>query len=245
MIYCYRMDLLRAYMTISKPRYPGWRAFQSLEPIMIDISSGAQPGIDEALNDLCSDFLSLIHGLEDLVLLIGSVDPATEEWDTCPDLSIVVDAAASLLSKLTWSADERNDLKIIKTCCRLATLVFIDICLHRYFDTSEGIWGEGNRHAALFALLRDYQHWRLQLNILLQLLLKGNRVALEDPRRTWYIVEVLMLVQTVGPQTWPLIFEILCTHLLPEGASEGQQKLDYDRIWDLESMARNVISDWN
>ena len=79
-----RLDAIRAYISISAPRYPAYTSVRNLPPIFIPIPSPYSPSAPDPTLQVfehvyCEDAIHLVHGIEDTLLLIraGALDALT------------------------------------------------------------------------------------------------------------------------------------------------------------------------
>lgn len=196
---------------------------------------------------LCTDCLLLIHGLEDIRLLIASLTPRVEDIWRTQDQSLLSTVVRDLLERPAYLIFIQRFFATAHVCCRLAALVFVDMCLQGRDAPSETDFTQKNRHRNLIAMLYPYVSWYRTITILLRLLLGGDhRLALEDPRRAWFIVDAIMLVLTVSEDTWEVVERVLRSYLLDPDAEGGvPEPVMFGKWeWDLKGLAREVVDEW-
>ena len=242
------LDLIRAYLTISKPRYPKWRNVQTIQPIVIDCNPETSVDkfdtrfghtYDVWEHELCCDGLSLIHSLEDLSMLMTTSALGRDLSEPARDHTKIMNAVKETLHRLPGILINKK-LKPAMTCFRLAALIFLDIAIHEHFGLGKA--SRISHHRSLFTQLDPYSQWGCFLDIVLRLLIKGDRAALEETRRAWYMAEILILSTTIGTVRWTEIEEMLCDYLVQP--RDGNMEMSLGWSWDLKATAEMVIEDW-
>ena len=210
-----------------------------------DIGQVMDPDIDKTQQESyrhCEDALVLVHGLEDLMELLGSTarNPFVRLNISLKDLLSC--AVTQLLSKGPVDLDDPNGRSYLsRRCCRLAVLLFVDVAIKEIFDSPDP---PGRYVRKLKSdLVGITTLWSRSLEILMMILLQHDRIALEKPWRWWYVADVVMMTMNIGQTTWRAIEETLLAYI---GGStfEASQTAQSGSIWDMQSMTQSFVQEW-
>ncbi|MCJ1387697.1 hypothetical protein MMC18_000540 [Xylographa bjoerkii] len=242
-----RMDVIRAYITISSPRYPTYSIVRSLSPLAINVPR-SHPGwspIDLSTNDrrdvywFCEDSIYLIHELEDFMLLVGSA-----AGDKTENLELSIqDLIKSAASQLVCRQDLGNPdaPRRPRKCIRLAALIFVDLAIRELFDSPAT---SGQFVCELKARFFDSSTtWGRSLEMLAMVLIKHSRLALEKGWRAWYIADVVTMTMNFGEESWA-IAEHNMREYLWNHATKVVLGRRSSQIWDLQSTLESFLSAW-
>jgi len=188
----------------------------------------------------CEDSIYLVHALEDFMLLSGSA--ATKKTDDLdPSMQILIASAAKqLLRREALDASEASHLS--RKCCRLAALIFIDLAIRELFD-SPSTSGQFV-HDLKSRLLGTMTPWSRSLEMLVMVLIKHDRMALEKAWRAWYIADVVTMTMNLGEETWKIAEKTMQEYILQEAikADTGPRTA---LVWNMRVMADAVMVEWS
>jgi hypothetical protein len=245
----HRLDVLRAYIAISNPRYPDYSIVRDLQPLAINIPpsvTGWNP-LDYSVEDrinvyrFCEDSIYLVHALEDFMLLIGSAAKArTEELDSTLG-KLIASAAKQLLFR--HSLGFADPLHLSRKCCRLAALIFIDLAIRELFDSPLDS-GHFVRELKMRLLDTNMTPWARSLEMLVMVLIKHDRIALEKAWRAWYVADVVTMTMNLGEETWMMAERKMLAYIQQEAirAVPGSRS---SLIWDMRAIAEGFIDEWS
>ncbi|MCJ1419165.1 hypothetical protein MMC32_005518 [Xylographa parallela] len=242
-----RMDVIRAYIALSSPRYPTYSIVRSLAPLAINVPrshSGWTP-VDLSTNDrkgvywFCEDSMYLIHELEDFMLLVGSAACDRTENLELSIKDLIMSAATQLLCSQELGNPDAP--RRSRRCVRLAALVFMNLAIRELFDSPDT---SGRFVCELKARFFDSTTvWGRSLEMLTMVLIKHSRVALEKGWRAWYIADVVTTTMNFGDDAWAIaehnMLEYLWNHALKAVPSPRSS-----RIWELQTIYESFLSAW-
>ena len=174
----------------------------------------------------------LLEVLESFCEVTVALDHYDRGGQNAPEAFDLVEARNStqhrLLSQISPQLDLRDAEKCIHHGCRLATLIFSDMVLFPLPPTQ--------RLKPRLALLlhqaleagKLLSGWELHAQIYVWMLTLGAIAASFTPERTWYMDQLMELIETLGIQDWSTIESICCRFLWwkPVCNEPGQ------RLWD-------------
>ncbi|MCJ1377925.1 hypothetical protein MMC17_001021 [Xylographa soralifera] len=243
-----RMDVIRAYIALSSPRYPTYSIVRTLAPLAINVPR-SHPGwnpIDLSTNDrrgiywFCEDGMYLIHELEDFMLLVGSAACDRTENLELSIQDLIMSAASQLLCRQDLGNPDAP--RRPRRCIRLAALIFMNLAIKELFDSPET---SGRFVCGLKARFFDNTTaWGRSLEMLTMVLVKHSRVALEKGWRAWYIADVVTTTMNFGEDAWAIaehnMLEYLWNH-----ATKDVPGPRSSRIWDLRTVYEGFLSAWS
>ncbi|MCJ1398172.1 hypothetical protein MMC11_001369 [Xylographa trunciseda] len=242
-----RMDVIRAYIAISSPRYPTYSIVRSLTPLAINVprSHAGWSPIDLSTNDrkdvywFCEDSIYLIHELEDFMLLVGSAACDRTENLELSIQDLIKSAASQLLCRKDMGNPDAP--RRPRKCIRLAALIFIDLAIRELFDSPAT---SGQFVSGLKARFFDSTTpWGRSLEMLAMVLIKHSRVALEKGWRAWYIADVVTTTMNFGEDSWAITQHNMLDYLWNHAVKvvPGPRS---SQIWDLQSTLAGFLSAW-
>ncbi|MCJ1474952.1 hypothetical protein MMC13_003612 [Lambiella insularis] len=252
-----RLDVLRAYIAISNPRYPDYAVVRSLEPLAINIPPKDSDwcSVDLSANDrrevymFCEDSIYLIHELEDFMLLVGSAARTTTEELESKNTSnsrsktkvqnLIQRSATQLLCRPELGNPCASRLP--RKCCRLAALIFVDLAIKELFD-SPHTSGQFV-HVLKSRLLGIMTPWGSSLEMLVMVLIKHDRMALEQAWRAWYIADVVTMTMNFAEESWS-IAEQKMLEFIWQDALSATPGLRSSLVWDMQTMVEVFINEW-
>lgn len=202
-----RLDVLRAYLVLSAPRYPHYACLGSLTPFVVKLPRLAEApwtvkagssALTEPVESIESpyraseDILLLIHDLEELMPLIHCTESTcssfAQESTSLRDLfSLSLSRMLQRPANGTCSYTTHLTLK----CLRLAALVFIDVAMRETFDHPKGA-GHFVREIK-HHFLTSTRPWARSIEMLIAVLLQSDRMKLEEAWRAWYVADAATL----------------------------------------------------
>ena len=242
-----RLELLRAYLVISHPRYPRFAPIRAIEPIAIKIPSSARDWEEmstetveshQSVYRFCEDCLRIIHGLEDLMLVIGSAAQQKKRPSDQELHSLFWDAVFHLLT------DDDNEtrnatLAIARRCCRLAALILVDVVIHErlHKQPQEGFFIRVLRKN----LLDVNEHWGRSYEMFITIMSRTDRLALEKSMRAWYIADVIMLTVNMSRDKWTRIEGKLLAYIRENPLAKVRDPQD-SHIFDMSSLTDMLVN---
>ena len=243
-----RMDVIRAYISISSPRYPTYSIVRSLTPLAINVPRSLPDWspIDLSTNDRkevywwCEDSIYFIHELEDFMLLVGSAACDKTENLELSIQDLIKSAASHLLCR--QELGNPNAPRLSRKCTRLAALIFVDLAIKELFD-SPATSGQflSDVKARFFSITTP---WGRSLEMLAMVLIKHSRVALEKAWRAWYVADVVTTTMNFGDESWAIaernMLEYLQSHAIKVTAGPRSSQ-----IWDPKSTLEDFVRAWD
>ena len=242
-----RLELLRAYLVISSPRYPRFAVIRAVEPIAIRISSSSNHewedistqavGLYQPVYRFCEDCLRIIHGLEDVILIIDSAAHQKKRPSDVEMRDLFWDAVFQLLTN-----DDNNThdtLAIARRCCRLASLILIDVVIHErlHSQPQEGFFIRVLRKN----LLDVNEHWGRSYEMFITIMSRTDRIALEKSMRTWYIADIIMLTINMSRDKWTRIEGRLLAYIKENPLDKVRDPQD-SSLFDMSSMVDLLVN---
>lgn len=135
-----RLDTIRAYMAISQPRFPTWAVLRSLPPLAINIGPigvdafPPQSGYSMHQYLFCEDAIRLIHGLEDVLMLMRSLSPSIPFSPDPAFKLLLVDSLIHHLRRNLFEAPPEFSNHISRRVIRMAAIVLIDMAAAEFFQ---------------------------------------------------------------------------------------------------------------
>lgn len=188
----------------------------------------------------CEDSIYLVHALEDFMLLIGSAaTKKPHELDSSTQI-LIASAAKQLLRRESLDASEVSNLS--RKCCRLSALIFIDLAIRELFD-SPSTSGQFV-HDLKSRLLGTMTPWSRSLEMLVMVLIKHDRMALEKAWRAWYIADVVTMTMNLGEETWKIAEKKMQEYIVQEAikADTGPRT---SLVWNMRVMADAFMVEWS
>ena len=244
-----RLDLLRAYATFSRHRFPGYVVCRSLPSLdeqlaIVSLDDGDEQTIagshSEETSEFSHDCIALLDGLEDVVSMIRdtkSRGPQVEAFWFKPLLEGLV---RRLLRRAPGVALDKRSI-LIKGCCRLVVLISVDILVREAFGTPN-YSSHFVRKVKSDLLDMDTKLGRT-LYWLIVATLHGQKVDLGEPARGLYVAEAVLLAMDVSENTWRLVRARLLEYLETQ---KPNRLVDthVSQLWDLEPITQIVIENW-
>ena len=175
------------------------------------------------------------------MLLIGSAAREKTE-DLNPALrALILSAAKQLLLDRQALGSSSATRFLARKCLRLAALIFLDFAMRELFD-SPHTSGRFVRELKS-KLLGTETPWGRSLEMLVMVLIKHDRMALEKAWRAWYIADVITVTMNSGQETWraaegKMLEYIRCY------AMEAVPGPRSSMMWNMRAMAELVINEW-
>ena len=244
-----RLDIMRAYVSASKARYPDFTNCNTIESLFkestsdsanVEAISTLYDGFEGEKHELCVDCINLIHGLEDVTLLINSSAARYKQAGPIPIKHHLSIAIRRLLAKRPEDT-KSNTLDKCKGSCRLAALVVIDMALRQYFNISTP--DEGSVPVPKLRLLDPISQCGRSLGMLIRVILNSDRMALAEPLRSWYAAEVIAIALKTNVEIWQTMEADLLNYLAVDLQANPADSL-IRSLWDLNSMIQIVVDDW-
>ena len=228
-----RLDVVRAYIALSAPRYPTYSVLRNLSPIAINIPRDVLPfdPIEFAAEErkvvyrFCEDCIYLVHELEDFMMLAGSAARSLQAGAQDKESAEETETTRQLISAAATQLLCRQDLgnaagsPLSRKCCRLAVLVFMDLAVRELFDTP-GRCGQFI-HVLKSRLLGPMTPWGRSLEMLLHVLVKHERLALEKAWRAWYVADMITMTMSLSEETWIIAEARMMAYVREEAATAG------------------------
>ncbi|MCJ1284197.1 hypothetical protein MMC26_003528 [Xylographa opegraphella] len=243
-----RMDVIRAYIALSSPRYPTYSIVRSLAPLALNVPrsyTGWSP-IDLSTNDrkgiywFCEDSMYLIHELEDFMLLVGSVAGDCTENLELSIQDLIMSAASQLLCR--HDLGNADAPRRPRKCTRLAALIFMNLAIRELFDSPE-ISGRFVRELKA-RFFDNTTAWGRSLEMLTAVLVKHSRVALEKGWRAWYVADAVTTTMNFGDDAWVTAERNMLAYLWDDAvkAVPGPRS---SCIWDLQTVYKGFLRAWD
>ena len=232
---------------ISHPRYPRFAPIRAIEPIAIKIPLSARDWEEmstetieshQSVYRFCEDCLRIIHGLEDLMLVIGSAAQQKKRPSDQELYSLFWDAVFHLLTE--EDKETRNaTLAIARRCCRLAALILVDVVIHERLQTQpqEGFFIRVLRKN----LLDVNEHWGRSYEMFITIMSRTDRLALEKSMRAWYIADVIMLTVNMSRDKWTRIQDKLLAYIRENPLAKVRDPHD-SNIFDMSSLTEMLVN---
>ena len=240
-----RLDLIRAYIAASSPRYPDYVDVRALKPLLVNIpsttdyyhTSSTAISIDrQAVYELCKYAIRLIHGLEDVLLLISSAAQQTKVVDGT-FYHLLTRAITQLLQDNDTGGLDSSFIQR-RQCFRLAALILIDVSMRESFESPPQT---GRFVRALSTQLLDTKSsWGRSAEMFVKTMLRSDRVALETPSRAWYAADVIIRSVQLGESEWTSVEQKLrdYSHKSPLCKMESSPS---SAIWDIGKVAATLL----
>ena len=243
-----RLDLVRAYITTSKPRYPQWWQLHDIQPLALKAPSGEQSvvnssrGLSRKDYELCTDSISLVHGLEDLLLLINSIISDIKSHQKAGPSRQLIESAVIQLLRTEEPSHFSRYIQLIKRCLRLAVVAFINVFISEAF-ASEPTKRESYIRDFRQSLLDTSTTWGRSLNMVSKVLLNFDRVALEEPYRAWYFSAAVAVIMHCNEDDWDEV-ETALLEYISRVCDEPVDQSMMLQAWDLRAMAQRLSGGW-
>lgn len=240
-----RLDLIRAYIAASSPRYPDYVDVRALKPLLVNIPSTTDyyttasfpMNVDrQAVYGLCEHAIRLILGLEDVLLLISSAAQQTKVLDGT-FYHLLTKAITQLLQDNGTEGLGSSSIQQ-RRCFRLAALILIDVSMREYFESPSQT---GRFIRALNKQLLDTNSsWGQSAEMFVTTMLRSDRVSLETPSRAWYAADVIIRSVRLGKSEWTSVEQKLrdYIHQSPLRAMKSSQS---SAIWDIGTVAATLL----
>jgi hypothetical protein len=250
-----RLDAIRAYITLSQPRYPTYACFRSLPPLAIGIPpSRLNPAIpplapENPEHAFCEDTFYLLHALEDSLLLLKSVSkdhPGNKFPASVKELVVANVQACLAPTRILPSSFSRSRSRHVT---RLAALVFIDAAIQHFCDSDAPDSGAKRLTTRFLGQRADkaaMAAWGRSLEMVIHVLLAADRLALERPWRAWYFADALTLTMKLGNDAWAAVDTMLRDYL-DERCREVEQLVGARsaELWSLKRVLEAVELAWS
>jgi hypothetical protein len=245
------LDLFRAYFAISAPRYAAFSVIRSIRPLAVNCPPrihewGSEYALDKCGKKIyryCEEFMVLIHGLEDLMLLIRSVADNAR----IPDSSDQDLVACSVLQLLKPSEYDRpdNPIFLAKKCVCLALLIFIDFAVQYLFDyPNQDPSILAGKLKATFLPGNAHTPGARSLEMLAVMMLQSNRMTMEKPWRCWYVADVGILTMRQSDSSWRRVEAELLDYIRQEKYLVGMRARS-SALWDMGNIATIIVEAWS
>ena len=186
----------------------------------------------------CEDCLRMIHGLEDIMLVIGSAAQQKKRPSDAELRDLFWDNVLQLL--LSDDGEMSNDtLAIAMRCCRLAALILVDFVIHERFHSQpqEGFFIRVLRKT----LLDVNEHWGRSYEMFITIMSRTDRLALERSQRAWYIADVIMLTINMSRDKWTRIEGKLLGYIRANPLDKVRDPQD-SSVFDMNSIVDLLLS---
>ena len=246
-----RLDAVRAYVALSAPRFPTYAALRDLAPLAINmpyssISATQTPHTQETA--FCEDTLQLLHGLEDVLLLLKAVS-ASDGRALLRARDLVSAAVLQCLSpaKVQPGAFVAHRSRSVT---RLAALVMLDAAVQHFFDGDAPESGFRRIKARLLGDVAgdkaSMAAWGRSLEMVVHVLLAADRFALERPWRAWYFADALTIAMKIGECQWDAVESVLRDYLA-ERCEEADSLVGArsSKVWNVADLSGLVFALWD
>ena len=244
-----RLDLLRAYATVSGHRFPQYVVCQNLPSLNKQLDIGhLDDGEGQSIacsyysktNGFCHDCIALIDGLEDIMSFIRTTKANATQPEAYLFQPLLEGLVHRLLRKEPGVALDGIST-LINGCCRLAVLILVDAMVREAFGSPA--YTDHHVRRIKSDLLPMNTGLGRALYWLMVATLHGQKVDLGEPARGMYVAEAVLLAIDISENTWRLARDKILDYLELRKTNELVDTNSLE-LWELGPISQIIIEDW-